>query len=77
MRHTPPHPALQMADIKYSYPKYKKWQCTACNFIYDEEFGDEEEGFPPSTRFKDIDDNWICPVCGVFGTKEMFVEMEE
>ena len=47
----------------------------ACDYIYDEEFGDEEEGFPPGTRFEDIDDNWICPDCGM--TKDMFVEVEE
>ena len=44
-------------------------------FIYDEEFGDEEEGFPPGTRIKDIDDNWLCPDCGT--TKDMFVEVEK
>ena len=60
----------QMADVPY-----KKWQCSACGFIYDEELGDEEEGFPPGTLFKDIDDNWICPDCGT--TKDMFVEMRE
>ena len=47
----------------------------ACDFIYDEELGDQEEGFPPGTRFEDIDDNWICPDCGA--TKEIFVEMKE
>ena len=60
----------QMADIPY-----KKWQCSACGFIYDEELGDEEEGFPPGTRFKDIDDNWICPDCGA--TKDIFEEVKE
>ena len=54
---------------------YKKWECVACGYIYDEELGDEEEGFPPGTRFEDIDDNWYCPDCGA--TKEMFVEIEE
>ena len=47
----------------------------ACNFIYDEELGDQEEGFSPGTRFEDIDYNWICPDCGA--TREMFVEMEK
>ena len=54
---------------------YKKWECVACGYVYDEELGDEEEGFLPGTRFEDIDDNWNCPDCGA--TKEMFVEMEE
>ena len=54
---------------------YKKWQCMACDYIYDEELGDEEEGFPPGTRFKDIPDDWYCPDCGA--EKEMFMEMED
>ena len=54
---------------------YKKWLCSACGLIYDEELGDEEEGFLPGTRFKDIDDNWICPDCGA--TKDIFEEVKE
>ena len=53
---------------------YKKWECIACGYIYDEELGDEEERFSPGTRFEDIDDDWFCPDCGA--TKEMFVEMK-
>lgn len=53
---------------------YKKWECIACGYIYDEELGDEEEGFAPGTRFEDIDNDWYCPDCGA--TKEMFVEMK-
>jgi rubredoxin len=53
---------------------YKKWECVACGYIYDEELGDEEEGFAPGTRFEDIDNDWYCPDCGA--TKEMFVEMK-
>jgi len=53
---------------------YKKWECIACGYIYDEELGDEEEGFPPGTRFDDIRDDWYCPDCGA--SKEMFVEMK-
>ena len=53
---------------------YKKWECIACGYVYDEELGDEEEGFSPGTRFEDIDDDWFCPDCGA--TKEMFVEMK-
>ena len=43
---------------------YKKWQCMACDYIYDEELGDEEEGFAPGTRWEDIPDDWYCPDCG-------------
>ncbi len=34
-----------------------KWECTACGYIYDESV----EG----TKFEDLPDDWICPVCGV------------
>ena len=54
---------------------YRKWQCMACDYIYDEELGGEEEGFAPGTRWEDIPHDWYCPDCGA--VKEMFVEMEE
>ena len=42
-------------------------------FIYDEEYGDEDEGFEPGTRFEDLPKNWCCPDCG--GSKDAFVEI--
>ena len=54
---------------------YRKWQCMACDYIYDEELGDEEEGLAPGTRWEDIPDDWYCPDCGA--EKEMFMEMED
>ena len=53
---------------------YKKWECVACGYVYDEELGDEEENLAPGTRFEDIPEVWYCPDCGA--TKEMFVEMD-
>jgi rubredoxin len=32
-----------------------KYKCTVCGYIYDE----ETEGTP----FKDLPDDWACPVC--------------
>ena len=54
---------------------YRKWQCMACDYIYDEELGDEEEGFEPGTRWEDIPDDWYCPDSGA--ETEMFMEMED
>ena len=54
---------------------YKKWECVACGYIYDEELGNEEEGFAPGTRWGDIPFDWYCPDCGA--VKEMFMEMED
>jgi rubredoxin-NAD+ reductase len=44
------------------------WQqfiCRACGLIYDEEQGDPDSGIAPGTRFEDIPDDWVCPLCGV------------
>ncbi len=41
-----------------------KWQCLACNFIYDEAEGWEDDGIPPGTRWEDVPDDWTCPECG-------------
>lgn len=42
----------------------QQWICEACGFIYDEAEGDPDGGIAPGTRFEDIPDNWVCPVCG-------------
>ena len=53
----------------------KKYYCTVCNWVYDPEVGDPDSGIAPGTRFEDIPDDWICPLCGV--TKEDFLIVEE
>lgn len=44
--------------------KMAKWLCKLCGYIYDEEIGDEDSGIKPGTKFEDIPDDWVCPVCG-------------
>ena len=29
------------------------------------EIGDPEHGIAPGTKFEDIPDDWVCPLCGV------------
>ena len=53
----------------------KKYICTACDYIYDPEVGDEDGGIAPGTAFEDIPDDWVCPDCGV--GKDMFEPYEE
>lgn len=53
---------------------FKRWECTACAFIYDEEQGWPEEGIEPGTRWEDIPEDWSCPDCGV--SKEDFDMVE-
>ncbi len=39
--------------------------CRACGLIYDEGKGDADSGLAAGTRFEDIPDAWVCPLCGV------------
>jgi flavin reductase (DIM6/NTAB) family NADH-FMN oxidoreductase RutF/rubredoxin len=51
----------------------KKYQCTVCGYVYDEKEGDPENGIAPGTRFEDLPDGWVCPVCGT--GKEGFIKV--
>ena len=42
----------------------KKYICRSCGEIYDPEFGDPDSGIKPGTDFRDIPEDWVCPVCG-------------
>ena len=52
----------------------KKYECTACGYIYDPEKGDSDNDIAPGTSFEDLPDDWTCPVCGV--GKDEFEEVE-
>jgi len=41
-----------------------KYVCTICGFVYDEAEGYEEGGIEPNTKWEDIDDSFVCPLCG-------------
>lgn len=42
-----------------------KYICVVCDYIYDPELGDPDGGLAPGTKFEDIPDDWVCPLCGV------------
>lgn len=46
------------------------YKCLACGYVYDPEIGDPDSGIAPGTKFEDIPDTWVCPLCGV--GKDMF-----
>lgn len=51
----------------------RKFECTACGYIYDEALGDPDNGIAPGTKWEELPDDWVCPVCGV--GKEDFEEI--
>jgi rubredoxin len=42
-----------------------KWKCQSlnCSYIYDPDRGDDRGKIPKGTMFKDLPDNWKCPIC--------------
>lgn len=52
----------------------KKFICDVCGYIYDPAVGDPDNGVEPGTEFKDIPNDWVCPLCGV--DKSQFSETE-
>lgn len=51
-----------------------KYVCTVCGYVYDESTGDPDNGIAEGTKWEELSDDFVCPVCGV--AKEMF-EAEE
>ena len=52
-----------------------KYLCDVCDYIYDPELGDPENGVPAGTAFEDLPEGWTCPDCGV--ETEDFVKAED
>ena len=42
-----------------------KYVCEICGYEYDEEVGAPDQGIAPGTKFEDLPDDFVCPVCGV------------
>ncbi len=51
-----------------------KYVCTVCGYVYDPEQGDPDNDVEPETKWEDVPDDWVCPVCGA--SKDEF-EKEE
>ena len=47
-----------------------KYVCTVCGYVYDPEAGDPDNGVAPGTKWEDVPEDWVCPLCAV--GKDMF-----
>lgn len=54
----------------------EKYICNICGYIYDPTVGDPDSGIQPGTAFKDLPENWVCPLCGV-GKEDFSVYKQE
>jgi rubredoxin len=41
-----------------------KYVCDLCGYVYDPAVGDPDNDVKPGTEFADIQDDWVCPLCG-------------
>ena len=41
-----------------------KYVCDLCGYIYDEAAGIPDEGIAPGTKWADVPEDWVCPLCG-------------
>ena len=60
----PTYSAVEDKEIKKEERKMDKYVCKVCGYVYDPEKGDPDGGIAPGTKFEDIPDDWVCPVCG-------------
>ena len=42
----------------------KKYVCSICGYVYDEAKGDPDNGIAPGTKWEDLPDDFVCPLCG-------------
>ena len=52
----------------------EKYVCDVCGYVYDEELGMPEKGIAPGTKFEDLPEDFVCPLCGV--DKDSFSKAE-
>ena len=52
-----------------------KYVCTICGYEYDEKLGDPDNGIAAETKWENLPDGWVCPLCGV--GKEQFSKEED
>jgi flavin reductase (DIM6/NTAB) family NADH-FMN oxidoreductase RutF/rubredoxin len=64
-KNAPTYVDVSMLEKKKTEKEFKKYECPACGYIYDE--------VKEKIRFIDLPDDWECPVCG--SPKSDFIEM--
>lgn len=42
----------------------RTFECTICGYVYDEAKGIPDAGIAPGTRWEDLPEDWVCPLCG-------------
>ncbi|MFA5267582.1 MAG: rubredoxin [Methanoregula sp.] len=52
---------------KWGFEEWRptRYACLMCNYVYDEKRGEPHRGIKPGTKFEDLPDDYVCPVCAL------------
>ena len=50
----------------------RRFTCSICGYVYDEAKGIPADGITQGTKWEDIPDDWVCPLCGA--SKNEFIQ---
>jgi rubredoxin len=50
---------------KWGFDEWRptRYLCSMCDYIYDEKRGEPHRGIRPGTKFEDLPEDYVCPVC--------------
>jgi len=43
----------------------KEYTCEVCGYVYNEADGDPDNGIDPGTKWENVPEDYVCPICGV------------
>jgi len=52
---------------KWGFDEWRptRYICSICSYVYDEKRGEPHRGIKPGTKFEDLPDDYVCPVCAL------------
>jgi rubredoxin len=52
---------------KWGFEEWRptRYVCSMCNYVYDEKRGEPHRNIKPGTKFEDLPDTYVCPVCAL------------
>ena len=68
----PPMIKIKRPQIPKHEPIGPSYVCGGCGYEYIPELGDEDSDIAPSTQFKDLPEEWVCPECAE--AKDQFIQ---
>lgn len=42
-----------------------KYVCNVCGYVYDEAVGDADNGIAAGTKWEELPEDFVCPICSV------------